>query len=462
MKPLINPKRVRVLAERGQGKGPVVYWMQRDQRAEDNWALLAAWEKAAALKRSLVVVFCLVSDFLEATIRHFGFLLRGLEETAGHLADKGISMRVLPGEPEERIPAFLKEVDAAALFTDFSPLRICRAWKADVARHVSVSFFEVDAHNVVPAWVASPKLEIGARTLRPKIHRLLPEFLDEFPTRFPSLPAFKKTVAKINWDSLRAGLAVRRDIGELSAWIPGSKAGAARLKKFVSVALAQYGSGRNDPNLDCQSDLSPYFHFGQLAPQRAALAAAAADAPEEARAAFLEELIVRRELADNFCLYEPGYDSVEAFPRWARESLQEHLIDHRPERYSLEQLEKAETHDPLWNAAQRQMVTQGKMHGYLRMYWGKKILEWAHEPAEALAWANLLNDRYELDGRDPNGYAGTAWSIGGVHDRAWPQRPVFGKVRYMNLNGCRRKFDVDTFIQRWKKETSCHSGWGML
>ncbi len=448
MKPLVDPRRGRTLADGRIGAGPVVYWMQRDQRAEDNWALLAACQRAAELDRPLVVVFCLVSEFLEATMRQFGFMLCGLEETAAALARHRITFELLQGPPSEVLPPLLHELDAAALVTDFNPLRISRAWKADVLKRVRLPVCEVDAHNVVPAWMASPKLEVGARTLRPKIHRLLPEFLTEFPSQLPELPQLKRKMRPIDWDACRQSLKVRRDIGEVAAWKPGSKAGMSRLKTFVTSILTTYADGRNDPNQAAQSDLSPYLHFGQIAPQRVALAVARAAVGDEAKAAFLEELIVRRELADNFCLYEPRYDSIAAFARWARESLQEHLSDRRTWLYTVDQLERAETHDLLWNAAQRQMVVHGKMHGYLRMYWGKKILEWSREPGEALAIANLLNDRYELDGRDPNGYAGTAWSIGGVHDRAWPSRPIFGKVRYMNQNGCRGKFDVDDFVRR--------------
>ncbi|HNV68507.1 MAG TPA: deoxyribodipyrimidine photo-lyase [Candidatus Ozemobacteraceae bacterium] len=449
MKPLVNPRRVRSLADGRSGAGPVVYWMQRDQRAEDNWALLAAWQQAVERQRPLLVVFCLVSDFLEATMRQFSFLLKGLEETSATLTERGIAFTVLTGAPAKVLPAFLREHDAACLYTDFNPLRLCRTWKAEVLARISIPAFEVDAHNVVPAWVASPKLEVGARTLRPKIHRLLPEFLEEFPRRLPDVLPWKQKLSSFDWDDCRTSLKVRRDIGELTHWVPGTHAALSQLKTFASSMISSYDTGRNDPNVRAQSDLSPYLHFGQIAPQRVALVAARAAVTEESCNAFLEELIVRRELADNFCLYEPRYDSVDAFPRWARESLQDHLKDPRPHRYTLEQFERAETHDALWNAAQRQMVNHGKMHGYLRMYWGKKILEWCREPHEALAIANLLNDRYELDGRDPNGYAGTAWSIGGVHDRAWPTRPIFGKVRYMNLNGCRGKFDVDAFVNVW-------------
>ena len=197
-----------------------------------------------------------------------------------------------------------------------------------------------------------------------------------------------------------------------------------------------------------QSDLSPYLHFGQIAPQRVAWEIQQSDAPREAKQAFLEELIVRRELSDNFCWYNPDYDKFSGFPEWARKTLDQHRLDQRDFLYSLEEFEPGRTHDALWNAAQLEMVSRGKMHGYMRMYWAKKILEWTNSPEEALEIAIYLNDRYELDGRDPNGYVGVAWSIGGVHDRAWAERPVFGKIRYMSLAGCKRKFKVDEYIAK--------------
>jgi deoxyribodipyrimidine photo-lyase len=194
--------------------------------------------------------------------------------------------------------------------------------------------------------------------------------------------------------------------------------------------------------------MSPYLHFGQLSPQRFAWEVYNSDLPAEVRESFLEELIVRRELADNFCLYEASYDRFEGFPDWARKSLDEHRRDSREHQYSLEQFEQAKTHEPLWNACQQDLVNRGKLHGYLRMYWAKKILEWTPAPEEALEYAIKLNDTYSLDGSDPNGYCGVSWAIGGVHDRAWKERPVYGKIRYMNEAGCRRKFDVDYYLEK--------------
>ena len=231
-------------------------------------------------------------------------------------------------------------------------------------------------------------------------------------------------------------------------WLkPGSNAALRRLDYFLEHTLSGYAWRRNDPNQPGQSQLSPYLHFGQLSPQRVAWEVRRlfpSGSPDSD--AFLEELIVRRELADNYCFYTPDYDQTTAFPSWAQATLKEHLSDPRPASYLFAQLETAATADPLWNAAQNELVQTGKMHGYLRMYWAKKILEWSSQPQEALEAAVLLNDRYSLDGRDPNGYAGIAWSIGGVHDRPWPSRPVFGKVRSMTFGGAKKKFDTAKYI----------------
>jgi deoxyribodipyrimidine photo-lyase len=219
------------------------------------------------------------------------------------------------------------------------------------------------------------------------------------------------------------------------------------MREAVEQRLVRYSEDRNNPCLPGQSNLSPYLHCGQVSAQRLAWNVLHSDLPEAAKEDFLEELIVRRELADNYCFYEPDYDRFSGFPAWARKSLDEHRTDQRHYSYTLEELEQAKTHERLWNACQHDLVLNGKLHGYLRMYWAKKILEWTAEPEMALASAIILNDRYSLDGNDPNGYTGIAWSVGGIHDRAWPERAVFGKVRYMNENGCRRKFDVEGYIK---------------
>jgi deoxyribodipyrimidine photo-lyase len=444
----ISRKRIRILKEGVSGPGPVVYWMSRDQRAADNWALLFAQDLALRARVPLIVVFCLVPEFLNATIRHYGFMLKGLEETLHKLSRKNIPLLILQGEPVKALPQFLGRHRAGALVTDFDPLRIKCIWKSGVASVISTPFYEVDAHNIVPCWYVSSKKEYGAYTLRPKILRCLPEFLTSFPKLMKHPLRFSTMSSGLHMPELMAALDFDTSVNEVGWLKPGENQAMKTLRRFLRDGLFAYAGARNDPNRNGQSGLSPYLHFGQISAQRVAMEAMDAKAPKQSVDTFLEELIVRRELSDNYCFYNTGYDTFDGFPSWARKTLNEHRRDRRDYLYSRKEFEHAETHDPLWNAAQREMVFTGKMHGYLRMYWAKKILEWTESPEQAMEFAVYLNDRYSLDGRDPNGYAGIAWSIGGSHDRAWGERPVFGKIRSMSYNGCRSKFDVSAYIER--------------
>jgi len=444
----MNLKRVRTLKDVRRRKGKVVYWMSRDQRVEDNWALLYAQELALHMKVPLAVVFCLVPQFLNATLRQFGFMLRGLEQVENSLRDLKIPFFLLRGWPQGEIPKFVTESNVTVLVTDFDPLRIKKEWKEDVAKKLAIPLYEVDARNIVPCWVASAKQEYGAYTLRPKIYRSLPEFLEEFPALQVHPFTWNGTVKSTDWKTVVGNLKVNRAVGEVDWLEPGERWARKTLNHFLKNKLQEYTLKRNDPTEDCVSHLSPYLHFGHISAQRAALEVTRQQIKSEQKDSFLEELIVRRELSDNYCFYNDTYDQFEGFHPWARKTLNEHRGDKREYLYSSEEFEEAKTHDDLWNAAQMEMVRRGKMHGYMRMYWAKKILEWTESPESALEIAIYLNDKYELDGRDSNGYAGIAWSVGGVHDRPWNERPVFGKIRYMSYNGCKRKFDIKGYIQK--------------
>jgi deoxyribodipyrimidine photo-lyase len=384
------------------------------------------------------------SRFLDATIRQYDFMIKGLEEVEKELNEKNISLFLLEGSPDETIPHFVKQHEASLLITDFSPLRIGRNWREKIARELKVTMLEVDAHNIIPCWIASNKQEFGAYTLRPKIKKILKEFLVEIPSISKSSHTIKKE--KIDWKDVYKKLDVNKEVKPVDWVTPGYKAGMKEIKLFIQNKLSKYDELRNNPVTHYQSNLSPFLHFGQIAPQRVAL-----EVSESSHSAnsdsFLEELIVRRELADNYCYFNLNYDNTDGFPDWAKKTLEETKHDKREYLYTKHEFENSKTHDPLWNASQNQMVRTGKMHGYLRMYWAKKLLEWTKSPKEAMEIGIYLNDKYELDGRDPNGYAGLAWSIGGVHDRAWFPRPIFGKIRYMNYNGCKSKFDVDKYIK---------------
>ncbi|MFA5109851.1 MAG: deoxyribodipyrimidine photo-lyase [Desulfobaccales bacterium] len=448
---MVKRARIRPLNRAPIGPGAVVYWMSRDQRVRDNWALLYAQELALARQRPLGVVFCLAPAFLGATWRQYGFMLKGLQEVAEDLAALNIPLILLTGDPAQALPRFVAASRVGAVVSDFSPLRLVRGWRTAVAERLGVSLSEVDAHNLVPCWVASPKAEYGAYTLRPKLKRLLPEFLEEFPPPVRHPVGWQGGRPEIAWEKLRDTLAIDFSVPEVNWLRPGERQARARLDEFLEHRLPFYEERRNNPTHEGQSDLSPYLHFGQLSAQRVALEVESRHGHDAAREGFLEELIVRRELADNYCFYQPQYDTFAGFPTWAQKTLNEHRGDQRPRLYTAEELESGRTHDELWNAAQRELAVRGKLHGYLRMYWAKKILEWIASPEEAQALAIYLNDKYELDGRDPNGYAGIAWSLGGVHDRAWLERPVFGKIRYMSYNGCRAKFNVEAYINQTRQ-----------
>lgn len=421
--------------------------MSRDQRVRDNWALLFAQELAADRRAGLVVVFCLAGGFLGATGRQYAFMLDGLQQVEIDLESIGIPFHLVEGDPARALPAFVRLWKAGAVVCDFDPLRVKRRWKAGVAKAISTPLLEVDAHNIVPCRAASQKQEYAAYTIRPKLGRALGGFLLEYPA-LEDLASARKNAGgteRTDWVEVRkrfAGVAGRYEFK------PGERAARKSLGDFLDSRLEKYAELSNDPNAGTDSGLSPYLHFGQLSAQRAALEVMTADAPPASKEAFLEQLIVRRELSDNFCFYNRRYDSTGGFPDWARKTLDAHRGDPREYIYSFRQLEGARTHDELWNAVQTEMVVRGRMHGYLRMYWAKKILEWTRSPEDAIRTALKLNDRHEPDGRDPNGYVGVAWSIGGVHDRAFKERGVFGTIRYMSLAGCRRKFDVDGYVRR--------------
>jgi len=448
----VDKSRVRLIGAVEESPGPVIYWTSRDQRAHDNWALLFALEKARILKVPLAVVFCLVPEFLGATLRQYAFMVKGLQEASSALNKINIPLILLRGKPEMEIVRFLKDNKAGMLVTDFSPLKIKRAWRDSIAKKIRIPLYEVDAHNIIPAWVVSNKQEYAAYTIRPKIKRLLGQYLTEFPKLSRPPVSWNSPMPSINWEAVLDGLKIDRSVSELTQISAGEKAARKRLRDFLNTGLPKYDQFRNDPAQRAQSGLSPYLHFGQISAQRVAWEVMKSDREQAFSESFLEELIVRRELAENYCLYNSDYDRVDGFPAWAQETLRVHSRDKREYIYSRNELETGRTHDQLWNAAQKEMVYLGKMHGYMRMYWAKKILEWSPNPSEALEAAVYLNDKYELDGRDPNGYAGIAWSIGGVHDRAWSRRKVFGKIRYMNYDGCRRKFDITAYIDSINRE----------
>ncbi|KAL7385881.1 hypothetical protein ABVT39_001494 [Epinephelus coioides] len=451
-----NKKRLRFISDSQkikQGSEGVLYWMLRDHRVQDNWALIHAQRLALKENLPLHVCFCLDVPKSElSTLRHYSFMLKGLEEIAKECKSLDIQFHLLHGSAVDVLPSFVSDRSLGAVVTDFSPLREPLQWLEGVKKALpkDIPLIQVDAHNIVPCWVASPKLEYAARTIRGKITKLLPEFLTDFPLVEKHPHTATRTAKPVDWDKTLASLPVDRTVAVPEWAKPGTKGGMAMLESFIDVRLKLFDTKRNDPNSAALSQLSPWIRFGHLSAQRVACQVQrSAKSSGVSVSSFIEELVVRRELTDNFCFYNEKYDRVEGAYEWAQKTLKDHAKDKRPYLYTREQLEKAKTHDKLWNAAQYQMVAEGKMHGFLRMYWAKKILEWTISPAEALSIALYLNDRYELDGQDPNGFVGCMWSICGIHDQGWAERPVFGKIRYMNYKGCLRKFDVARFEKKY-------------
>jgi deoxyribodipyrimidine photo-lyase len=430
-------------------RGFVLYWMQAAQRAEWNHALEYAVRLANERGKPVVAAFSLTDDFPEANLRHYAFMLEGLKETQAALAKRGIQLVILRGSPEQTIPNLTKQADAVV--TDDGYLRIQVQWRRQVAERCDCRVTEVTTNVIVPVETASEKENFSAGTLRPRVHKQLDKFL--VPLRHTK-PKHRSTgfqpvnCEQNNWTNILKtthGQDGHATVKPSPFFTGGTSEAKKRLKKFICEKLDDYDTKRNDPLEDCQSNLSPYLHFGQISPLYIALEVMKTNSP--GKDGFLEELIVRRELSHNFLYYNSRYDDYDALPPWALRTLNFHAKDKRQYVYSQAQLENAQTHDPYWNAAQMEIVLTGKMHNYMRIYWGKKILEWTKSPKAAFKIALYLNNKYELDGRNPNAFAGVAWCFG-KHDRAWGERPVFGKVRYMNAAGLARKFDVDAYAAK--------------
>ncbi len=447
---MIHPSRVRRLNDRPVAHRPwVVYWMQQAQRAPGNHALEYAVQTANELDRPLVAVFALTADYPEATARHYAFLLEGLAETRRRLAERGVALVVEIGEPQA--VAIEWSGRAALVVCDRGYLRHQRAWRRELASRSEVRVVGVEADAVVPADRVSDKQEYAARTIRPKHERRWAEHLVALAEQEPRRPSAGEVETGEDLSDVPAlldRLGVAREPGPVEAYRGGYGEARRRLEAFVSDKLPQYAARRSDPSASFESDMSPYLHFGQIAPLEVALTARdAGGAGDENVADFLEQLLVRRELSINYVRHNERYDAYGGLPRWARKTLADHAADRRETAYTHDELEARATHDPYWNAAMREMQATGKMHNYMRMYWGKKIIEWTRKPRTAFRWALEWNNRYFLDGRDANSFVGVAWCFG-LHDRPWSQRDVFGTVRYMSAGGLERKFDIDAYVRR--------------
>jgi deoxyribodipyrimidine photo-lyase len=479
-------KRAKALNEIQKTDGDcVIYIMSRDQRVEDNHAMLFAQSLGAKHSKPLIVVFNLYPNVKGRILNQYRFMIEGLQEVQVNLQNLNIEFILTSGKAVQNYQKIEQILNPMAVVFDFSPLRGPMKTQADFAANSKTPCFVVDTHNIIPVWETSSHEEFAARTIRPKIYGKLAEFLKSPPQlekqqHFPIIQTDLDDNTFLNPDRATWQKILEQvKAPELKNYKPIVKSGSSEalktLQDFLEKRLEDYGELRNIPSENFQSNLSQYFHFGQLSTLRAALEVIKcverktqqsitfsgfenrAGKPRSSNKlvasaeAFLEESIVRKELSDNYCYYNQNYDNFEGLKDWAKKTLTEHKNDKRDHIYSKDELEYGKTYDDAWNAAQIQMITVGKMHGYMRMYWAKKILEWSESPEDAIANAVYLNDKYMLDGYDPNGYAGIQWSMGGLHDRPWFERKVFGQIRYMNYEGLKRKFDVQKYIDQYIK-----------
>jgi deoxyribodipyrimidine photo-lyase len=454
---LIHPERIKLLNHKQPQRGSyVLYWMQQSQRIHYNHALEYAVQKANENELPLLVFFGLTPGYPEANLRHYTFMLQGLNEVVPNLKQRGVRCIIRNVSPERGVIELSKQ--AAIVITDRGYLRIQCAWRKTAALNINCPLIQVESDVTVPVEQVSQKQEYSAATLCPKLKDKLRTYLTPLASRQlkkDSLniePQPSLHVEKVH--DLLKQLPLNREAGPVRSLEGGGSHAEQLLKDFIEKKLTHYAELRNNPAEDVQSHLSPYLHFGQISPLAVALAVYHADG--KGADSFLDELIIRRELSMNFVLHNPDYDNFNCLPAWAQATLRHHLADKRDFVYSLRELEKAKTHDPYWNTAQMEMVTTGRMHGYLRMYWAKKVLEWNRNPETAFKQLVYLNNKYSLDGRDPNSYAGIAWCFG-LHDRPWKEWALFGKIRYMSSAGLERKFPMAAYIRQVERKNNAQS-----
>ncbi len=431
----------------------VFYWMQMFKRTSHNHALIWAIRKANELELPLVVYEGLKYYYPWASDRLHTFILEGVEEKRREFERLGIRyifyLQEDEGSPKNTVAALA--MNAALIVTDDFPCFIIPGHNRRIAERTDIAVHAVDSNGIIPI-SKFEKEEYAAYTIRPKVNKLLPNYLKPFVEESVEIGSVgidvdcpETIVASDNIASLVAACDINHSVKPSTVYRGGTTNGRERLKKFVDEILPDYDRARNKSDRDGSSRLSSYLHFGFLSSIEIALAVDKADAPQESKDAYLEELIVRRELSFNMTRHNPKYGSLEALPAWVHKTMRAHRDDERQFNYSLEQLEAGETHDELWNAAQREMVETGEMHNYVRMLWGKNVIGWSSSYEVAFETLVHLNNKYCLDGRNPNSYAGILWCFG-KHDRPWMERPVFGKMRYMTSGSTGKKFDSKKYI----------------
>ena len=432
----------------------VLYWAQMNRRADSNHGLAWAAQLANELDLPVLCYEGLTCSYPQANDRLHTFILEGVAETRRRLKKLGVGycfhLRRRRSDPDDAL--YRLAADAAAIVTDDYPTFIAARHNRSVPPKLGIAYYAVDSSCIVPM-SRFEKREYAAYTMRPKIHRLLPQYLAPLEPvrvrrRYSGAPIpFDTPVPEKSIPGLVAACEIDHSVRPSVEFRGGRREAERRLRVFLEERLRRYAAEKNEPSAHATSDLSPYLHFGQISSLEVALAVKAHAAEYKLMAGeFLEELIVRRELAFNFARHAAPADSLSALPAWARNTLARHSRDPRPALYTREQFVNARTHDALWNATQKEMLLRGKIHGYYRMYWGKKIIEWSPSHEEALETMLSIHDRYALDGRDPNTCTNILWCFG-LHDRPWGERPVFGMVRYLSLDGMRRKTDVNAYIR---------------
>ena len=450
----MNQNRIKKLDGREYVEGNIVYKMSREHRVSDNWALIYAYQIAKENKVQLSVVYTLHDEHWHCAYRTIKFMIEGLREVEKNLHDLNIDFKIIHSKGSTReFIKYCKDSSIGLVVTDMSPMREQNLWQEKFKKNTETKdtpIHIVDARNIVPVWITSEKQEFAARTIRPKIYKKIDEYLDQYPKLKKYEGSGVKNFTKNNFDHILEHFKCERKIDgfEGLTWIGGEKTAKKTMHEFIGKRFVSYDEKRNDANLRGQSDLSPYITFGHISRQRVML-----EVMSEYKVGiehpFLEELVIRAELSDNFAYFNPNYNSLDGIADWAKKTMSKSNTDKREYIYTLEEFERGETHDELWNAAQEEMKSTGKMHGYMRMYWAKKILEWSSSHEEAFRITIYLNDKYSLDGWCPNAYVGILWSLGGLHDRAWFPRPIFGHIRYMARSGCEKKFSVKQYIAKW-------------
>lgn len=445
---IVSDQRIVKLNDRSATDGRfTLYWMQQSQRAECNHALEFAIQRANERGNRLLVCFGLTDDYPDANLRHYRFMLEGLQQTQQQLKARKIPLVIRRGDPAE--VAIELAGDATEVICDRGYLRHQVQWRKALVSAVPCRVWQVESDVVVPVQAASDKREYAARTIRSKLQGAAEDYLVDLATTPIDKNSLHLGIQGEDLDDLDMfldKLDIDRSVKPVDWLTGGTSQARAELKRFKSNALKSYHE-RGDILDENVSFLSPYLHFGQISPLQVASQIRSWRGNREASDAFMEELLVRRELAVNFVHFEPQYDSLQSLPDWAAETLADHEDDDREHQYTASELENGQTHDEVWNAAMTEMRHRGYLHNHLRMYWGKKLIEWTNTTQHAYRVALNLNNRYFLDGRDTNSYASVLWLFG-LHDRAHAERPIFGKVRYMSADGLRRKFDVDSYVQK--------------